>query len=837
MSDQCKIYKDMIQEITRIQRYAEDNMENGDLEAALMNFLVISNTLYWAREMNENLQNKCKINEGKTGDICPVDRQYNRLKDQCKTIETRLNEVLAITKNLQEQLRDKKELCERMQSASGGDVSNVKCENIHQTIFKDKSSDCITFDNVIGLDAAKEAMKSAFIYPLLYPNLYPKQAKGVLLYGPPGTGKTFLMKAAVTQLQMMAENIEILFFAPTGADLKGKFVGETEKNITNYFECASRAAENCMIFSKGTKKVISIIFIDEIDSIAKDRNEDDTGIIANAVNTLLQKMDGVKKVENVAVVAATNFPWKLDSAIDRRFTEKIYIGLPSTADIINLIKLDVQLHTTIKPPKPIKEGEKGKEIKETNKIEEEEEKGKKIEETEKQIKTEEEKEKKKEKEKTQIMCIDKNEKIKKKKDKKDKEDCKETQYNCNTQCKPSDITVFKGDWDNQISEFVNLKESDIISFAETLVNKQQSKTHYSNSDITRLLGKVKRKMAEKARVRGVFGEVNVNGNEVFMSVLCLDNDKVKAKGIKPSGFYNLSKPQIIPGISLKRGNESVIYYNSSYSKKSLSNLLSSYIKNIFIRKNGDKYDIVFSYNIKVTGFEIKNNEKTMNTRQDTMYGVYDDISRLGSSSFFGRTVGFVTGFFSESQVAAENEDELKLKNISPKDAFLKLLKGARLFYYKHGGENAPIYKINYDSDSFKISEDIAFNSIHSDYIKKGMKYSFQNEKLSEIKIAFKEILHIVQPNHSLLEKAESNELVVLNKEQLVNNTKIDEDVKQMIETKEASGDKLYTFDFDISYFNQVIDPNEPDKIQGTVRDSELQALLSYAKDGTAPEKK
>ena len=72
------------------------------------------------------------------------------------------------------------------------------------------------------------------------------------------------------------------------------------------------------------KKFISILFLDEFDSIAKSRDNDPTGLAANAVNTILQMMDGIESPDNVAVMAATNYPWNLDTAILRRFNKKIF---------------------------------------------------------------------------------------------------------------------------------------------------------------------------------------------------------------------------------------------------------------------------------------------------------------------------------------------------------------------------------------------------------------------------------------------------------------------------------------------------------------------------------
>ena len=142
------------------------------------------------------------------------------------------------------------------------------------------------------------------------------------MYGPPGTGKTLLVKAAVNELQIEDPNVSVLFFAPTGAELKGKYVGETEKRIVEAYRCASLAA--CQCEKNSGKKYISVIFIDELDSIARDRNKDDTGLMANSVNTLLM-MDGIESPENVVKNWSNQSSWELDAAVlMRRLIHKFY---------------------------------------------------------------------------------------------------------------------------------------------------------------------------------------------------------------------------------------------------------------------------------------------------------------------------------------------------------------------------------------------------------------------------------------------------------------------------------------------------------------------------------
>ena len=229
----------------------------------------------------------------------------------------------------------------KMGSANDEKEWEKLCLNIQPLVFGKGSDNCVFFDDVAGLHEEKKLIKSSLIYPLLYPSLYPKASKGILFYGPPGTGKTYIVKAAVNELQLQDKNVKVLYFAPSPGDLKGKYVGETEKLIEAQFECASRAACEKEEASGGVK-YISVIFMDEMDAIAPNRDTDQTGLAVNSVNTLLQMMDGVNSKPNVVVVAATNFPWNLDSAILRRFDSQVLIDVPKLSEIKELFTMNMR---------------------------------------------------------------------------------------------------------------------------------------------------------------------------------------------------------------------------------------------------------------------------------------------------------------------------------------------------------------------------------------------------------------------------------------------------------------------------------------------------------------
>jgi SpoVK/Ycf46/Vps4 family AAA+-type ATPase len=221
--------------------------------------------------------------------------------------------------------------------------TDALCKNFVPVEFNEGSSECVWwFSTLVGLETEKREIRNGLINPLKFPRLYGKITKGILLYGPGGVGKTAVVKAAINQMtEESGGRLKVLFYAPTAAQLKGKYFGESEKMITAMFECASKNA--CKIQAEHPElEVISVIFLDEMDSVAGNRSDDK--FMATTVNALLQVMDGVKEYQNVTLIGATNLPWNLDSAILRRFSSSIYVQLPKADDIYDLFSLELTKH-------------------------------------------------------------------------------------------------------------------------------------------------------------------------------------------------------------------------------------------------------------------------------------------------------------------------------------------------------------------------------------------------------------------------------------------------------------------------------------------------------------
>ena len=200
----------------------------------------------------------------------------------------------------------------------------VKTEPVEVTQIERPS---VTYEDIGGLEDELQRIREMIELPLKHPEVFSRLGidppKGVLLYGPPGTGKTLIARA-------VANEAGANFYAIQGPEIMSKFYGQSEERLRE-------------IFSEAEKNAPSVIFIDELDSIAPRRDEVHGEVERRVVAQLLTLMDGLTARGNVIVIAATNREDAIDPALRRpgRFDREIEIGVPTVAGRQEIM----QIHT------------------------------------------------------------------------------------------------------------------------------------------------------------------------------------------------------------------------------------------------------------------------------------------------------------------------------------------------------------------------------------------------------------------------------------------------------------------------------------------------------------
>tara|TARA_Y100000389_G_scaffold202890_1_gene249618 strand:+ start:78 stop:1331 length:1254 start_codon:yes stop_codon:yes gene_type:complete len=244
----------------------------------------------------------------------------------CACIQTLMGQTTAIGSAARAQMkRDLMQACEMLaqqapEPEAGGRkdavaLPSVDAESQPSQAWAASKKGSVRFEQICGLESVVQALRECLLLPRQYPVLFARlriqPARAMLLYGPPGTGKSMLARA-------VANEIDAAFFETSCAQLISRWVGESEKLMNTLFASAHKAAP-------------SVLFLDEVDSIASSRETGKTSSLADQrlTNQLLLEMDAAMQAEAlVFVLAATNLPWQLDPAVLRRFGKRIYVALP-----------------------------------------------------------------------------------------------------------------------------------------------------------------------------------------------------------------------------------------------------------------------------------------------------------------------------------------------------------------------------------------------------------------------------------------------------------------------------------------------------------------------------
>ena len=195
---------------------------------------------------------------------------------------------------------------------------------ISQIVVPASEKPNVQWDDIAGVEVVKAYLRMIINLPVEQPQLFTgtrRKGTAILLYSVPGTGKTLIAQAIAT-----AKGGE--FFGLSSGDLTDKFIGESEQKIRAVFQRA-KCSDN------------SVLFIDEIDSIASQRS-DETQSQSSMKTELWLQVDDMLKNPTTIFVAATNKPWDLERPVLRRFPKKVYIPLPTRDDRVELLTHELQ---------------------------------------------------------------------------------------------------------------------------------------------------------------------------------------------------------------------------------------------------------------------------------------------------------------------------------------------------------------------------------------------------------------------------------------------------------------------------------------------------------------
>lgn len=257
--------------------------------------------------------------------------KFNKNPIMAQNIEPRVEEYLNKAKILRARLggRPTRRSADSKSSEGGPETKGVSDEEqelldmISGTIVTESPN--VRWIEIAGLENCKQALREAIVLPMVKPELFTGARKpwsGILLFGPPGCGKTLLARAAATECKAT-------FFSASSAELLSKWLGESEKLISALFKVARLKAP-------------SLIFMDEIDSVATKRGEgSESGGERRVKTQLLSEIQGLKSTHDkvLLVLGATNRPWDIDTAMLSRFEKKVFVPLPDVPARAGIFKI------------------------------------------------------------------------------------------------------------------------------------------------------------------------------------------------------------------------------------------------------------------------------------------------------------------------------------------------------------------------------------------------------------------------------------------------------------------------------------------------------------------
>jgi SpoVK/Ycf46/Vps4 family AAA+-type ATPase len=209
-----------------------------------------------------------------------------------------------------------KELKEGNTSIDNSETSQLKRRGTLEHLILTEKPD-VKWNEIADLRDAKKAIEESIIFPVKRADLFPLGwPRGILFFGPPGCGKTLLAAAIATE-------IDAIFYSVDAASIMSKWLGESEKNVSELFNSAHKTTLDGHPV---------IIFIDEIDSLVGVRS-DEVGGEVRTRNQFLKEMDSILDKKNhthIYIIGATNKPWVLDEPFIRRFQKRIYVPLPGS---------------------------------------------------------------------------------------------------------------------------------------------------------------------------------------------------------------------------------------------------------------------------------------------------------------------------------------------------------------------------------------------------------------------------------------------------------------------------------------------------------------------------